>query len=74
MTHPFTAPNGTVFYHNAGYSGDMHIVPAVGEPSVEVPIDDLVAFVAHLVTDRRIDGMRADIELGELLERKRGRG
>ena len=48
MTHAFTAPNGTVFHHNATYSGDVHIAPAVGEPSVEVPIDDLVAFVAYV--------------------------
>ena len=58
MTDTFTAPNGTVFYHNTGCSGDAHIAPAVGEPSVEVPIDDLVAFVAHVETER---------------ERKRGR-
>ena len=24
----FTAPNGTVFHHNAGYSGDVHVAPA----------------------------------------------
>ena len=74
MTHLFVAPNVTVFHHNAGYSGDVPIAPAVGEPSVEVPIDDLVAFVAHVVTERRIGALRAGVEPGKLLERKRGRG
>jgi hypothetical protein len=60
----FTAPNGTVFHHNAGYSGDAHIAPAIGEPSVEVPIGDLIEFVAHVVAERR----------SELLERDRKRG
>ena len=27
--------------------------PALGEPSVEVPIDDLVAFVTHVAMERR---------------------
>jgi hypothetical protein len=35
----FTAPNGTVFHHGANYADDVHIAPAEGEPSVEVPID-----------------------------------
>ena len=53
-THAFTAPNGTVFHHTAAYSGDVHIAPAAAQPSVEVPIDDLLAFVAHVITERRI--------------------
>jgi hypothetical protein len=52
-TRTFTAAGGTVFHHNAAYTGDVHIAPAVGEPPVEVPIDDLLAFVAHVVTERR---------------------
>ena len=56
IRHTFTAPNGIVFHHNAGYSGDVHIAPAVGEPSVEVPIDDLGAFVARMVTERQAPG------------------
>ena len=51
-----------------------HIAPAVGEPSVEVPIDDLVAFVAHVVTERRIREMREVVNSGELLERDEKRG
>jgi hypothetical protein len=61
----FIAPNGTVFHHSAGYRGDLHFAPAVGEPSVEVPVDDLVAFVARVVTERQAPG--------ELFEQKRGR-
>ena len=44
MTHTFTAPNGTVFRHNADYADDVHIAPAVGEPFVEVPLHDILAF------------------------------
>jgi hypothetical protein len=29
MPYAFTAPNGTVFHHTAGYSGDAHIAPAL---------------------------------------------
>ena len=53
---------GTVFHHNAGYSGDAHIAPAIGEPSVEVPIDDLVAFVAHVVAERRKGALNEGVE------------
>ena len=68
-THTFTAPNGTVFHHIAAYSGDVHIAPAAGEPSVEVPIDDLLAFVAHVVTERRLRDLREVVDGGELLAR-----
>lgn len=70
MLHTFTAPNGTVFHHNAAYSSDVHIAPAIGEPSVEVPIDDLVAFVAHVVAERRGRELREVVNGGELLERE----
>ena len=65
----FMAPNGTVFHHGSSCSGDVHIAPAIGEPSVEVPIDDLLAFVAHVATER---GGRTD--LGEILEQRRRHG
>jgi len=51
-----------VFRHNAGYSGDAHIAPAIGEPSVELPIDDLLAFVVHVVTERRKRALREGVE------------
>ena len=66
-TQTFTAPNGTVFPYQGDGSGHAHIAPAIGEPSVEVPIDDLLAFVAHVITERqRRDGaavvtMQADV-------------
>ena len=53
VTHTFVAPGGTVFRYNAGYSGDAHIAPAISDSPVEVPIDDLVAFVGHVVTQRQ---------------------
>ena len=68
MTHTFVASGGTVFHHNAAYTGDAHIAPALDEPSVEVPIDDLVAFVAHVVIERR------KRTLGGAVEQQRGRG
>jgi hypothetical protein len=54
----FTARGGTVFDHNAGYSGDVHIAPAVGEPSVEVQIAELEAFVARVALERRVKSLR----------------
>jgi hypothetical protein len=74
VRHTFVAPGGTVFHHNAGYSDDVHIAPAVGEPSVEIPIDDLIAFVALAVTERRISGLREAAAGREFLEQERGRG
>jgi len=62
----FTAPHGTAFHYQGDGSGDAHIVPAIGEPSVEVPIDDLVAFVAHVVIHRRSESVERDAK-------KRGR-
>jgi hypothetical protein len=47
----------------------VHIAPAAGEPSVEVPIDDLLAFVAHVVTERRLRDLREVVDGGELLAR-----
>jgi|KBSSwiStaDraftv2_1062776.scaffolds.fasta_scaffold1734623_2 hypothetical protein len=47
MMRAFTAPGGTVFHHNAELHGRCAYRP--GEPSVEVPIADLVAFVAYVV-------------------------
>ena len=73
-THTFTATGGTAFHHNAGCSGDDQIALAIGEPSVEVPIDDLVAFVEHLVTERRISSLRTGSEPGELFERNKKPG
>jgi len=62
VTHAFVAPGGTVFHYNAGYSGDAQIAPAIGEPSVELPIDDLLAFVVHVVTERRKRALREGVE------------
>ena len=70
----FTAPNGTLFHHTARYSDDVHIAPAVGEPSVEVPIDDVIAFVAHVAIERRERALGEAAAGGELLEQKRPRG
>jgi hypothetical protein len=72
IAHFSARGGGTVFHHNAGYTSDAHIAPAIGEPSVEVPIDDLVAFVAHVVIERRKSALRENASGGELLERKRG--
>jgi hypothetical protein len=51
--HTFHGQKHNILFNSDG-SGDVRIVPSNGEPAIEVPCDDLVAFVGELVRRRRI--------------------
>ena len=46
---------------NDAYSGDVHIGPAIGELSVEVPIEDVVTFVATEVRVRPCKALKCEV-------------
>ena len=47
MSHRFKAKNGTVFFHNGDYSGDVLIRAGLEQDAkwIKVPMEDLLHFV-----------------------------
>lgn len=72
MSHSLTGPRGTRFAFNSDGSGDAEILTRAEQAPLQVPVDDLLAFVAELVRHRRIAEFE-DATPEELLGLPRGK-
>lgn len=61
------SPKATVFNYNGDFSGMVTIRPAKAEFTVDIPAEDILAFVAHAYVCAKRIGKLEQMEWEELL-------